>query len=266
MTDHNRYSRLIEHVFFSSFEQGDESVEFSRQDLVGAAKELGLSLPKNLGDIIYSFRYRSELPERIRNEAPNDQEWIIMPAGRGQYVFTLTSVAKIVPRDHLTITKIPDSTPGLIDRYSLTDEQSLLAKIRYNRLMDIFTGLTCYSLQNHLRTYVEELGQVETDEVYIGVDKAGAHYAIPVQAKGSSDHIGIIQIEQDFQICSEKFPGLIPIPVAAQFMANDAIALFSFERRSGKTSIRSERHYSLVSHEQLTDEELRAYMEASQLD
>jgi len=38
--------------------------------------------------------------------------------------------------------------------YALGDEQALLAKLRYNRLLDIFTGVVCYSLQNHLRTNV----------------------------------------------------------------------------------------------------------------
>ncbi len=36
-----------------------------------------------------------------------------------------------------------------------------------------FTGITCYSLQNHLRTSVPDIGQVETDELYVGVDKKG---------------------------------------------------------------------------------------------
>ena len=45
--------------------------------------------------------------------------------------------------------KIPDATPGIVQKYALADEQALLAKLRYNRLLDIFTGVTCYSLQNH---------------------------------------------------------------------------------------------------------------------
>jgi hypothetical protein len=72
-------------------------------------------------------------------------------------------------------TKVPDSTPGVIAMYALSDEQALLAKLRYNRLIDIFTGVACYSLQSHLRTSVRTLGQVETDEIYIGLDKRGAH-------------------------------------------------------------------------------------------
>ena len=93
--------------------------------------------------------------------------------------------------------KVPDATPGVIGMYALNDEQALLAKLRYNRLIDIFTGVACYSLQNHLRTFVETVGQIETDEIYMGIDKRGAHFAFPVQAKGAKDMINIVQIEQD---------------------------------------------------------------------
>ncbi len=58
----------------------------------------------------------------------------------------------------LSETKIPDSTPGIVMMYALSDEQALLARLRYNRLIDIFTAVTCYSLQNHLRTAVPNVG------------------------------------------------------------------------------------------------------------
>ena len=48
----------------------------------------------------------------------------------------------------LAETKIPDATPGIIAKYASTDEQGLLAKLRYNRLLDILTGTTCYSLMH----------------------------------------------------------------------------------------------------------------------
>ena len=106
----------------------------------------------------------------------------------------------------MAVTKIPDSTPGVIIKYALDDEQSLLAKIRYNRLIDIFTGVTCYSLQNHLRTTAPGIGQVETDEIYIGIDKRGVHYVFPVQAKSGSGKIGTVQIRQDYAVCAAKLP------------------------------------------------------------
>ena len=156
-------------------------------------------------------------------------------------------------------TKVPDSTPGVISMYALNDEQALLAKLRYNRMIDVFTGVTCYSLQSHLRTTVPDLGQVETDELYIGVDKRGVHYVFPVQAKGGKDTLGIVQIEQDFAMCAEKFPSLTCRPIAAQFMAEDLIALFEFEQQETGIGISSEKHYRLVSPEDVTPEDLEIY-------
>ena len=89
--------------------------------------------------------------------------------------------------------------------YALGDEQALLSRVRYNRLIDIFTGITCYSLQNHLRSAVKSIGQVETDELYVGVDTKGCQYIIPVQAKGGKDELNIVQIEQDVALCESKF-------------------------------------------------------------
>src|ERR1022692_4109950 len=87
--------------------------------------------------------------------------------------------------------KIPDATPEIIAAYALSDEQALLAKVLYNRLLDIFLVLTTYPLQNHLRATVKKMGdsQIEIGEVYVGVDKHGEQFALPVQAKGGSDRL-----------------------------------------------------------------------------
>lgn len=257
----NRYGRIIERIFLSRFKPGAPVVDFERSDLETAAAELDIVLPKNLGDLIYSFRYRIALPESVRKLAPAGAEWIILPAGRARYRFVATELTVIEPRKGLTVTKVPDATPGVIDLYTLNDEQALLAKLRYNRLIDIFTGVTCYSLQNHLRTTVPDMGQVETDELYVGLDRRGAHYIFPVQAKGGRDKLSIIQIAQDFAMCSnkEKFAGLICRPIAAQFMKAGVIALFEFEEHAGKFGISAEKHYQLVPPEDLTREDLETY-------
>jgi hypothetical protein len=261
--DANRYLRLIEAIFLKHYQAGVAEIAFQRSDINQAADELAIKLPKNLGDVLYSFRYRTSLPDSVKAKAPEGHEWIIRPAGRAQYKFVLVKQSIIAPSDVLVETKIPDATPGVIARYSLNDEQALLAKIRYNRLVDIFTGLTCYSLQNHLRTTVRNVGQVETDEIYIGIDKRGAHYILPVQAKGRTDKIGIVQIEQDFAVCATKFPKLICRPIAAQFMDDELIALFEFEETDEGLRVSSEKHYRLVRPEDLSPEELETYRNRS---
>ncbi|MHB9038353.1 MAG: endonuclease [Armatimonadota bacterium] len=255
----NRYGKIIESIFLKHYKEGAKEVAFERQDIEYAAGELGIKLPKNLGDVVYSFRYRTDLPDSIKRKAPIGLEWIILPKGRALYSFVASSTTSIVPSQNLAETKIPDSTPGIIESYALSDEQALLAKLRYNRLIDIFSGITCYSLQNHLRTAVLGMGQVETDEIYVGVDKRGAHYVFPVQAKGGRDRLSIVQIAQDFALCEEKFPSLICRPIAAQFMSDNLIALFEFEMSNGGFAISCEKHYRLVEHGELSMEEIQAY-------
>jgi hypothetical protein len=254
-----RYAQIMERIFLSHYSEGARRVEFEREDIVRAAAELDIPLPKNLGDVVYSFRYRAELPKSIRSRAPEGETWIIRPAGKARYRFVTAPMASIRPNNLLAETKVPDSTPGVISMYALNDEQALLAKLRYNRLIDIFTGVSCYSLQSHLRTTVPELGQVETDEVYVGVDRHGAHYVFPVQAKGGADALNVVQIEQDIALCAAKFPDLACRPIGAQFMSGSVIALFEFADDGSRIVIVDEKHYRLVPPEELTSDDLARY-------
>jgi hypothetical protein len=261
--DANRYDRIIETIFLARYRKGDIQISFCREDIERTATDLDIKLPKNLGDLIYSFRFRAALPDNVAARAPKGKSWIIRLVGRGQYRFVATALNAISPNASLATTRIPDATPGMIVKYALSDEQALLAKLRYNRLVDVFTGLTCYSLQSHLRTTAPEIGQIETDEVYIGVDRRGAHYVLPVQAKGGRDRQNVVQIEQDMAMCSAKFPGALCRPLAAQFMADGTIAMFEFEGQEEQIVIAAEKHYQLVPPEQLSDEELLTYRRRS---
>lgn len=256
----NRYSQIIETIFFEKYKEGMTSVLFERSDIKRVADQLQIELPSNLGDVIYSFKFRTALPVSITNTAPEGLFWTIVSKGRSKYAFELRTISRIRPDEMLPTIKVPDATPGVVARYALSDEQALLTKVRYNRLIDIFTGVTCYSIQNHLRTTVNGIGQVETDELYVGIDKRGAHYVFPIQAKGGTDQIGIVQIMQDIALCIEKFPDLEPRSIAAQFMADDVIALFEFgpDDEDGIVKL-AERHYKLVLPEDLSEEELQSY-------
>lgn len=258
MSNPNRYQAIIAEIFSNHFENTDE-FEFGREELVAVAKELKIDLPKNLGDLIYSFRYRNELPEAITSTATDGRDWIIEGAGRAKYRFKQARLNKIEPRPELVTIKIPDSTPEIISAYALSDEQSLLAIVRYNRLVDLFLGITAYSLQNHLRTAVKDIGQIEIDEIYVGLDRQGRQFVVPVQAKGGSDKHGIVQSQQDIACCEQKFPELICRAVSAQFMNENIIALFELAVMGGEIKVLDEKHYQLVLASSITDEELRLY-------
>ena len=254
MREPNTYEQILTKVFLDNYAPGVRQVEFTRQDLIDAAEALGLERPLNMGDIPYSFRHRGLRPARIMETAPDGETWIWRSGGRSMYRLVLVPDRPIAPNPNLAITKVPDATPGIVTWRSQSDEQSLLARLRYNRLIDLFLGITCYSLQNHLRTTVEGIGQIETDEIYVGIDRRGSQYIIPVQAKSERE-----QIEQDISLCEQRWSELTCRPVAAQMVEGEIIALFEFELQDDEVKIVSERHYQLVDPDQMTVEDLQQY-------
>ena len=106
----NRYNQLIEAIFAKYCREGISEISFERSEINRAADEFGIKLPKNLGDVLYSFRYRVPLPASIVDKAQEGYEWIIRPAGRAQYKLVLVKQAVITPSNILVETKIPDAT------------------------------------------------------------------------------------------------------------------------------------------------------------
>lgn len=253
------YDLIIEHIFFEHHKAGAKEFVFERREIIQAKDKLAPELDLNPGDVPYTFRYRRALPPKILATQHGGLEWIIEGAGRAKYRFKLAKNTRIVPNEHLASIAIPDATPEIIRAYALDDEQALLAIVRYNRLIDTFLGLTTYSLQNHLRTAVKGIGQIEIDELYIGLDKHGCHYAIPVQAKGGKDQIGVVQTSQDIAFSGDKFPGMRCRPIAAQFLSAKVVALFELTVIDDEIKVVEERHYKLVPADELDRNAIRAY-------
>jgi hypothetical protein len=255
----NLYEAIILRLFEDHYTQGMTEFEFTRNEVVSIAEVLNIEVPKNIGDVFYSFRYRNELPRKILDTAPAGLEWIIEGTGRARYRFIQVRLNRIVPREELITIKIPDSTPEIITAYALSDEQALLAKVRYNRLIDVFLGITAFSLQNHLRTTVKNIGQIEIDEIYVGIDRYGRQFIVPVQAKGGNDRHAVVQTQQDITCCLEKFPDLICRAVSAQFMSEDRIAMFELALQDNEIRVAEEKHYRLVPSSNISKEDLRNY-------
>lgn len=253
------YLPIMEHIFFQRYKEGMTEVLFEREDMVKAANTLDVEVPKNLGDVVYNARYRSGLSQAVLDTQPEGKEWVIDGRGPAKYAFCLVAVSRIVPNKALFPIKIPDSTPEVVRSYSLTDEQALLAKVRYNRLVDIFLSCAAYSLQNHLRTTVKGVGQIEVDELYVAINKHGAHYIVPVQAKGGKDQLNSVQMKQDIQLCAEKYADLVCRPVAAQFIEAELIAMFELAMDGEELKVVDERHYRLLPHDQIHADDLSRY-------
>lgn len=256
----SKYDQIIAKVFFDNYKSSAKRVPFGREELADASSSLGFARIKNLGDIPYSYRFRKNLPKSIIDTLTDNKEWIIVGTGIATYEFRIASPSKLKPSVNLRKIKIPDATPEILKKYAAgTDEQALLAKIRYNRLVDIFLGITCYSIQNHLRTTVAGIGQIEVDEIYIGVNSRGAHFSIPCQAKSPGDSFGIVQAMQDIALIKQIYPQTLCRPLVLQFLSANDVAIAEVdvieEDEEFRLLVVDEKHYSLVKKSDISDEE-----------
>ncbi len=255
----NRYESILEHIFQAHHSAGVTEFVFERSEIETAASTLGIQLPKNLGDLIYSFRFRAQMPSSVTATATGGLEWVIEGAGRSKYRMALRKPMRVVPSANHYRIKIPDATPEIVGQHALNDEQALLAKVRYNRLIDIFLRVTAYSLQNHLRTTVPDIGQIEIDELYVAVNTYGQQFAIPVQAKGGSDQINATQVAQDLALCRDKYPDLVPRAVAVQFVKDgdgEVIVMFELTEVDAEIRVVDEKQYKLVAAADITRADL----------
>ena len=238
----DRYTQILIGIFERIYEPNGETLAFPRTMIQDVAQELGIALPKNVGDVIYTFRNRRPIPLEIQSTAKHQRSWAIRSIGSGQYAFVQVRDVDLRPAK-LAPTHILDATPELVRIYSQSDEQSQLALIRYNRLVDLFLNITAYHLQSHYRTQIPGIGQVEVDDLYVGYDKDGLLYIIPVQAKGIKGDLSLIQSENDMELCRNRFPNLVCRSVGVKQISNDTFALIEIGSGNEGLEKKAEKHF-----------------------
>lgn len=252
------YDSIINEIFTSKRTRRATRFSFTREDIASAASKTGVRAPKNLGDVIYTYRFRRPFPSAIADAAPAGKMWIVTGKGDALYEFRLITKPNLSADLGWAVSKIHDATPEIVRRFTaLNDEQAVLARIRYNRLIDLFCRCVAYSLQNHLRTKLNEIGQIEIDELYVGTNRQGEHFIIPVQGKQERDQLGVSQLLQDLAYCRIRHPEMRPRAIGAQMFrwqegdqSFDRVVMieFSCEDRADDIVISkvAERHFVLL--------------------
>jgi len=54
----SRYEIIISEIFRRRYRKGAKVFEFARAEIETVADKLGIKLPKNIGDLLYYFRFR----------------------------------------------------------------------------------------------------------------------------------------------------------------------------------------------------------------
>jgi hypothetical protein len=220
------YTQLIVQVFKTLYRDGDQRVDFETSDIRRAADELNTRMPQNISALVYAFSHRDILPPELVSKTPLDRMWVLRRAGRGKYRLQVMLAQAIYPDPNLVETEVRDATPQLVAENLTEDEQALLSRVRYNDLISKFTGVTAYSLQSHYRTSLPDWGQVEVDELYVGM--------------------------QDLALCQQKFPELICRPIGIHRVViddrmNGLIVMWELDQQENWIRIIAQKHYRLVT-------------------
>jgi hypothetical protein len=190
---------------------------------------------------------------------------MIVGKGKGRYAFAKLARSPIIKiQPDLYTYLLPDATPEIVLEYAGGDEQGILAKLRYNRMLDIFLGITCYHLQNHLRTSIKGKGQVEIDDLYVGLNSVGKQFVMPIEAKSANDHLSRTQIFQGIEFAQARYPKLVLRPVGIQEMKDGSLVLIEFtpESHPNKIKILGLRRYKLVPMSDVPLDELQSRVDS----
>ena len=95
----NRYQAILAKIFSNHGGGNKKDFLFERDEITSVASQLKIQLPKNIGDVLYSQRYRAEWPEAIKSAIPKGHDLVILPAGKSRYRFKLVrGSSRVIPR------------------------------------------------------------------------------------------------------------------------------------------------------------------------
>jgi len=241
---------VLQRVFEKNYKSDAKEVLFSMDDVRRAIADVAKLRPgykeNNVADVRYQYTSgRRPLPASVNRLGP----WMIVGRGKAQYAFVkLAASPEIQIQADLVTIYLPDATPEIVLEYAGSDEQGLLAKVHYNRLLDIFLQITCYHLQNHWRTSIKGKGQCEIDDLYVGLNIDGKQFVVPVEAKCAGESLSKTQIVQTIDFARDRYPKLILRPVGVQEMKDESVVLLEFSPADhpDEIKIKEMRRYKLV--------------------
>lgn len=149
----------------------------------------------------------------------------------------------ISPRSDMFPIKIPDATPGIVTAYVLNRKQNILARVRYNRLVDMFLGIITFSLQNTFLSLDGETS-IALDELYVGCDKFGRQFAIVVFI--DADEALCENLTEVFDRINRRHPDLITRSIVINESHDGRLSMLEIAIEADQIQVLTERCYKLV--------------------
>ena len=190
---------FVDYLMKNNFINSLTPISFERTDILEiCAKEFGKA-PKNLGDIIYSLRYRLDYLSTYDYLLEKDYTWTLLSTGIGKYELSPLKKLRIPSLESEDIIYIKDNTPKHIHELRPLNDQSLLMKIIQNDILNEFLQDDLVFLQAHHKVNLQNWGQAEIDGIL---------------ASNYSPHLYLVEVKGYTEVIA--WPQMIQLKMYAQ--------------------------------------------------
>lgn len=229
MAENNKAKSFIKHLIEKNFTASQDSIPFSRDDVSLYCLKKFKKIPKNVGDIIYSLRYRMDYLSTFDHLLDPDYTWTLLSLSTGQYELKPMPKLKLPDLTSVPVISKIDKTPEHIHNLRPLNDQSLLMKIYQNKVLSEFLEDDLILLQAHHKVNLKDWGQAEIDGI-VASETSPRLYLVEV--KGYTEVIGWPQIIQLKMYAEQNHPGLPFTPIFVQSHRDWSFSIVQFDFNS----------------------------------
>lgn len=221
-------SKLFVDYLFKNYKckKNKDNILFTRDDIISFFKKNHIKTPKNIGDLIYNLRYRSDYLSSYDYFLKKDYTWTLISLNTGEYALVAKKQLRLPDLESLEINYIDDITPAHIHNLRTYNDQSLLMKILQNNILQEFLEDEVMTLQMHHKINLKDWGQAEIDGLLASNTQPHLYLT---EVKGYTEVIGWPQMIQLKLYSQQQHPETPFTPIFIQSHKDMSFSIISFD-------------------------------------
>lgn len=131
---------------------------------------------------------------------------------------------------------VPNLLPRIVEEYISDERQFLLSQLRYNRLLDLYSGMVCFPVYSTSRL---------ADEIFVGIDQMERPHVFLVQASTGNRPLRISHVKSCFDSFVTEYQSALIRSIVLQVVTLNILALLEFQVERTARLV-GEKHYQIV--------------------
>lgn len=235
---------FIDYLMKNSFVDSLTPISFERTDILDVCKNEFGEAPKNLGDIVYSLRYRLDYLSNYDYLLEKDYTWTLLSTGIGQYELAPLKKLRLPNLESENVLYVDDQTPAHIHKLRPLNDQSLLMKVIQNGILNEFLQDDLMFLQAHHKVNLNNWGQAEIDGILASNNSSHLYL---IEVKGYTEVIGWPQMIQLKMYAQQNHPDVLFTPVFIQSHRDWSFSVVQFDYKNSFPKVKKYQRFMFTN-------------------